>query len=394
MSIPPKANWNYPTSIRVGPGRIAELPEACRALGMQRPLLVTDSGLAKHPMIEAALNNLREASCEAGRFSQVKSNPTGQNVSEGVAAYRAGDHDGVIAFGGGSGLDAGKTIAFMSGQDRPVWEYEDREDWWTRARPEGIAPIVAVPTTAGTGSEVGRAAVITDEASHEKKIIFHPRMLPGIAILDPELTVGLGPELTAATGIDAFSHCFEAFFARGYHPLADGIALEGMTLVQRYLPTAVTQGDDLEARQQMLVAAAMGATAFQKGLGAVHSLAHAIGALFDTHHGRTIGILLPYVLAFNGPAIGDRIAVLSRALDLPSRDAAGLLEWLVGFRNRIGIAHTLSDLGIPLDAADAVARLALVDPSTGGNPRDITGQEFSMLYRAAHTGDVDSAACR
>jgi len=392
MSIPPKANWNYPTSIRVGPGRIAELPEACKSLGIHRPLLVTDSGLAKHPMIEAALNHLREASCAPGLFCQVKSNPTGQNVSDGVDAYRAGDHDGVIAFGGGSGLDAGKTIAFMSGQDRPVWDYEDREDWWNRARPEGIAPIVAVPTTAGTGSEVGRAAVITDETSHEKKIIFHPRMLPGIAILDPELTVGLGPELTAATGIDAFSHSFEAFFARGFHPLADGLALVGMSLVQQHLPRALANGGDLGARQQMLAAAAMGAAAFQKGLGAVHSLAHAIGALYDTHHGRTIGILLPYVLVFNASVVPDRITVLARTLDLSGLQAPDLIRWLIGFRAQIGIPHTLADLGIPADGADAVARLAFADPSTGGNPRNITVEDFAGLYRAAHAGNLDSVA--
>lgn len=389
MTKPPHANWNYPTSVRVGAGRIAELPGACKTLGVRRPLLVTDSGLASHPMIEGALSRLREASCPAGLFSQVKSNPTGQNVSDGVEAYRAGNHDGVIAFGGGSGLDAGKTIAFMSGQDRPVWDFEDREDWWTRARPEGIAPIVAVPTTAGTGSEVGRAAVITNEVSHEKKIIFHPRMLPGVVILDPELTVGLGPELTAATGIDAFSHCFEAFFARGFHPLADGIALQGMSLVQQYLPQALADGGNLVARQQMLAAAAMGATAFQKGLGAVHSLAHAIGALYDTHHGRTIGILLPYVLVFNAPSIASRIAVLARTLELPGRNATDLLDWLVRFRQQIGIPHTLADLGIPLDAAAAVARLAFADPSTGGNPREITVADFATIFRAAREGVRD-----
>lgn len=386
------ANWNYPTAVRVGAGRIAELPQACASLGIHRPLLVTDAGLAAHPMVEGALNQLRTASSAPRLFSQVKSNPTGKNVLDGVEAYRAGKHDGVVALGGGSALDAGKTIAFMSGQDRPLWDFEDKEDWWTRARPEGIAPIVAVPTTAGTGSEVGRASVITHEEAHEKKIIFHPRMLPGVVILDPELTVGLGHDLTAATGIDAFSHCFEAFFAPGFHPLADGIALEGMALVQKYLPQALADGANLEARQQMLAAAAMGATAFQKGLGAVHSLAHAIGALYDTHHGRTIGILLPFVLAFNAPAIAPRISVLSRTLELPGRDAADLIGWLVRFREQIGIPHRLADLGIPVEAADAVGQLAWADPSTGGNPKPITVGDFATLFRAAHAGDLDRSA--
>jgi len=295
MSASYTSKWNYPTTVWVGAGRAGELPEACKSAAIQRPLLVTDAGLAKHSLVEDAFNQLCSAFPKTACFSQVKSNPTDRNVTEGVAAFREGGHDGVVAPGGGSALDAGKAIAFMAGQQRPIWDFEDVGDWWTRAETDGIAPIVAVPTTAGTGSEVGRAAVITAEQTHLKKIIFHPKMLPAIAILDPELTRGLPPSLTAASGIDAFSHCFEAFFAPGYHPLADGIALHGMQLVKAHLPRAFADGHNLEARMQMLAAASMGATAFQKGLGGVHGLAHAIGALHDTHPVSYTHLTLPTI---------------------------------------------------------------------------------------------------
>lgn len=386
MNPPFTAKWNYPTTVWVGAGRIAQLAEACQAAGISRPLLVTDTGLARQPMITSALDRLRATLPAAALFSEVKGNPDEHNVTAGVTAFQAGGHDGVVAFGGGSALDAGKAVAFMAGQERPLWDFEDVGDWWTRARADGIAPVVAVPTTAGTGSEVGRASVITRSDTHEKKIIFHPRMLPAIALLDPELTVGLPPALTAATGIDAFSHSFEAFLSPGLHPLADGIALRGMALVQEFLPRAFRHGSDLEARTQMLAAAAMGAAAFQKGLGAVHGLAHAIGALYDTHHGLTIGILLPYLLAFNAPAISEPIAVLARTLDLPGRDARAVIDWLIAFRSELGIPATLAELHIPKDAADRVGQLALRDPSTGGNPRPITAEDYAGLFLAAHEG--------
>jgi alcohol dehydrogenase class IV len=370
----------------VGIGRAADLPQACAQAGIRRPLLVTDSGLAEHAMVTDALERLRAGLPDAQCFSRVKSNPTGGNIEEGVAAFRAGRHDGVVALGGGSALDAGKTIAFLSGQTRPLWNFEDIGDWWTRADPDGIAPIIALPTTAGTGSEVGRAAVVTDETTHTKKIIFHPKMLPTIAILDPELTVGLPPALTAAAGIDAFSHAFEAFFARGYHPLADAIALHGMRLVKQYLPRAFADGADREARMQMLAAAAMGATAFQKGLGGVHGLAHAIGALHDTHHGLTIGILLPYVLAFNAPAIEEPIRLLAATLELPATTPGALLDWLVAFRAELGIPHALTELGVTPAEADAVSRLAAADPSTGGNPRPLDAAAYATIFEAACEG--------
>ncbi|MGH7108747.1 MAG: iron-containing alcohol dehydrogenase, partial [Acetobacteraceae bacterium] len=304
------ANWNYPTRIWAGPGRVAELPAACAALGMHRPLLVTDSGLKQHPMIRAALASLPAATL----FGEVKGNPTAGNVEAGLAAYRSAGADGVVAFGGGSALDAGKVIAFMSGQRRPMWDFEDIGDWWTRADPAGIAPVVAVPTTAGTGSEVGRAGVILNESTHQKKIIFHPRMMPGIVISDPGLTTGLPAPVTAATGIDAFVHCFEAYCAPGFHPLADGLALEGMRLIASYLPRAYARGTDLEARANMLAAASMGAAAFQKGLGAVHAIAHPVGSWFDTHHGLTNAVILPYVMRHNRRAIGDKSVIIARVL--------------------------------------------------------------------------------
>ena len=367
MSLP-TTNWNYPTAVRFGNGRIADLPAACKELGLKRPLLVTDPGIAKLPMIADALASLEAAGLAAGLFSDVKPNPVGANVDAGVAAYRAGGHDGVIAWGGGSGLDAAKAIAFMSGQTRPLWDFEDVGDWFTRADPAGIAPIIAVPTTSGTGSEVGRASVIVDEDSHTKKIIFHPKMMPAIVILDPALTVGLPPFITAATGIDALSHCLEAYCAPGFHPMADGIAVEGIRLIKTWLPRAVSDGQDLDARGYMQVAASMGATAFQKGLGGMHALAHPVGALYDTHHGATNGVFMPYVLAFNQTAIDERIARLAAYLGLAQPSFGSFLDWILDLRSTIGIPHGLSGLGVGGERFAEIAAMAERDPSAGGNP--------------------------
>jgi len=367
MSLP-ATNWNYPTAVRFGNGRIADLPAACKELGLKRPLLVTDPGIAKFPMIADALASLKAAGLATGLFSDVKPNPIGANVDAGVAAYRAGGHDGVIAWGGGSGLDVAKAIALMSGQTRPLWDFEDVGDWFTRADPAGIAPIIAVPTTSGTGSEVGRASVIVDEDSHTKKIIFHPKMMPAIVILDPALTVGLPPFITAATGIDALSHCLEAYCAPGFHPMADGIAVEGIRLIKAWLPRAVSDGQDLEARGYMQVAASMGATAFQKGLGGMHALAHPVGALYDTHHGATNGVFMPYVLAFNQAAIDDRIARLAAYLGLAQPSFGSFLDWIFDLRSTIGIPPGLSGLGVDGERFAEIAAMAERDPSAGGNP--------------------------
>jgi alcohol dehydrogenase class IV len=342
-----RGNWNYPTTIWAGPGRIAELPAACAQAGITRPLIVTDEGLANAPMIKSALASLRNA----GVFSAVRGNPAASHVEAGLRAYRAGGHDGVVAFGGGSALDAGKVIAFMSGQTRPLWDFEDIGDWWTRADPKGIAPVVAVPTTAGTGSEVGRAGVILNEETHQKKIIFHPKMMPRIVILDAELSVGLPRAVTAATGIDAFVHCFEAFCAPGFHPLADGIALEGMRLVHRFLPRACADGGDIEARAQMLAAASMGATAFQKGLGGVHAIAHPVGSWFNTHHGLTNAVILPYVMTFNRESIADKAGVIARVLSLRDPGFEGFLAWVMDMRRDLGIPHSLAEIGVNVDNA-------------------------------------------
>ena len=298
----------------------------------------------------------------------MRGNPVAANVEAGLKAYHAGAHDGVVAFGGGSGLDAGKVIAFMSGQTRPLWDFEDVGDWWTRADPKGIAPVVAVPTTAGTGSEVGRAGVILNEETHQKKIIFHPKMMPGIVIADPELTVGLPPKITAATGFDALVHCFEAFCAPGFHPLADGVALEGMRLIKTYLPRACKNGGDMEARSRMLAAASMGATAFQKGLGAVHAIAHPVGSFFDTHHGLTNAVITPYVIVHNRDAIAERMKVVARVLDLPKPGVDGVLDWVLEFRKELGIPHSLAEIGVTLRNPEEIGREAAIDPSAGGNP--------------------------
>ncbi|MDX1422028.1 MAG: iron-containing alcohol dehydrogenase [Kiloniellales bacterium] len=383
-----QGNWNYPTALRFGAGRIAELPAACRELAIARPLIVTDPGLADLPMIADAVASCRAEGLEAGLFSDIKGNPTGANVSAGVAAFRDGAHDGVIAFGGGSGLDAGKAIAFMSGQNRPIWEFEDVGDNWTRADPAGIAPIVAVPTTAGTGSEVGRASVITDDEHHVKKIIFHPRILPQIVIADPALTLGLPAGLTAATGMDALSHNLEAFCAPGYHPMARGIAVEGMRLIHAWLARAVEDGGDLEARGHMLVASAMGATAFQRGLGAMHALSHPLGALYDAHHGTLNAVVMPYVLLANRAAIEEEITYAAGCLGLERAGFPAFLDWVLGLRARIGIAENLAELGIDDRQAELVGRMAIEDPSAGSNPVAFSAEQYAALFRRAVAGDL------
>lgn len=383
-----RANWNYPTAIRFGAGRIAELAEVCLANGIRKPLLVTDAGLASSPITIGALAGLRAAGLDAELFSDLKSNPVEANLNAGLLAYRDGGHDGVVAFGGGSGLDTGKLIAFMSGQSRPIWDFEDIGDWWTRADPDGIAPIIAVPTTAGTGSEVGRAGVLTDETTHTKKIIFHPKMMPRAVICDPQLTVGMPPRITAGTGMDALSHCLEAYCAPGYHPMADGIALEGMRLVKNALPRVYTQPDDIEARGDMMTAAAMGATAFQKGLGGMHALSHPVGALYDTHHGMTNAVFMPYVLAFNRSAIEERIARLAAYLQLPRADFTGFLDFVLELRAQLGVPHTLPEFGVDGNRAGEIATMAEADPSAGGNPVKFDAAAAAKVLDAALAGRV------
>jgi alcohol dehydrogenase class IV len=384
VNVPLKANWSYPTTVWAGPGRIAELPAACAKLGIKRPLLVTDQGLGNAPMVRSALALLPEAALFAG----VRGNPVAANIEEGLGVYRRGDHDGVTAFGGGSALDAGKVIAFMSGQTRPLWDFEDIGDWWRRADLNGIAPIVAVPTTAGTGSEVGRAGVVINQATHQKKIIFHPRMMPGVVISDPELTVGLPPNITAATGMDAFAHCFEAYCAPGFHPMADGIALEGMRLIQTYLPRAYDDGTDIEARSRMLAAASMGATAFQKGLGGIHAISHPVGAHFNTHHGLTNAVLLPYILVHNRAAIEARLPVIARTLDLHGEPFGALFEWMLAFRQRLGVPHSLGELGVTLRDPQTIGEEAARDPCAGGNPLPTDAAAYTRIFRSAVAGDL------
>jgi len=381
------ANWSFPTAVRFGAGRISELPEACMAAGISKPLLVTDAGLAKLEITAQAMAVLSTAGLAAGLFSDVQPNPVGANLEAGIKAYHQGGHDGVVAFGGGSGLDLGKLIAFMAGQTRPVWDFEDIGNWWTRADADAIAPIVAVPTTAGTGSEVGRAGVITHEESHTKKVIFHPKMMPATVICDPELTVGMPPAITAGTGMDALAHCLEAYCAPSYHPMAEGIAVEGMRLVFENLPKAVKDGNDIEARAHMMSAAAMGATAFQKGLGAIHSLSHPVGAIYNTHHGMTNAVFMPYVLDFNRTAIEDKINRLSAWLGFGS-DFEAFLERVLALREEIGVPHTLDGLGVYDQQIDIIADMAIVDPTAGGNPVELTVDGAKKIFRAALKGSV------
>ena len=387
----PTANWSYPTAVRFGPGRIKELADACRAAGITRPLLVTDAGLAKLPITEKALGLLKEAGLPVALFSDVQSNPVESNVEAGLAVFRSGGHDGVVAFGGGSGLDTGKVIAFMAGQTRPLWDFEDIGDWWTRADPDKIAPVVAVPTTAGTGSEVGRAGVVTQEATHTKKVIFHPKMMPRVVICDPELTVGMPPSITMGTGMDALAHCLEAYCAPSYHPMAEGIAVEGMRLIFVNLPKAVANGNDVEARAHMMSAAAMGAAAFQKGLGAIHALSHPVGALYNTHHGTTNGTFMPYVLVFNRPAIEAKIERLAGYLGIPG-GFDGFLAAVLDLRKKTGVPHDLKGLGVDGSRVDTIVEMSLEDPTAGGNPVPLTKEGSRKIFDAALKGDVAAAA--
>ena len=378
------SNWSYPTTIWFGAGRIAELAAACHQAGIKKPLLVTDKGLADLPITQNALASLAGAGVEAALFAEVDPNPTEINMEAGLQAYKAGQHDGVIAFGGGSGLDLGKMVAFMGGQTRPVWDFEDIGDWWTRANADVIAPIIAVPTTAGTGSEVGRASVITNSQTAEKKIIFHPKILPTVVICDPQLTVGMPDFITAGTGMDAFAHCLEAFSSPHYHPMSQGIALEGMRLVKENLTAVYNNPDDITGRAHMMSAAMMGATAFQKGLGAIHALSHPIGAIYHTHHGTTNAIVMQAVMRFNSSMIESRCAGAARYLGIEG-GFDGFYDFVGGLVQQLNIPKNLTDLGLA-DVGDTdlerIVAAALTDPSASGNPREMTAANTRALLES------------
>ncbi len=380
-------NWNYPTNLRVGAGRIRELDSECKNLGMRRPLLVSDEAVARLPFFNDALDCLQTAGITCGVFTGVRPNPTGGNVTEALRQFRADQHDGVIALGGGSALDVGKAVAVMAHQSCSLWDLEDAGDNWKNADIEKMAPCVAIPTTAGTGSEVGRAALIVHEEQQRKVIIFHARMLPATVILDPDLTLGLPASLTAATGMDALSHNLEAYCSPLYHPMAEGIALEGIRLIHKFLPAAVADGSNVDARLNLLVASTMGATAFQKGLGAMHALAHPLGAIYDAHHGMLNAILMPYVLRRNRDAIADKMAVLARSLGLaPEFDA--VLDWVLQLREAIGIPHSLSHILTADERFEKMGAMAWADPSAGTNPVELGVQDYQQIAEAALAGHL------
>ena len=384
-----KTNWNYPTTMWVGQDRIKDLSIACRNLNINKPLLVTDKGLASSDIIQNSLSNLKQNSFEVILYSNVVGNPTGTNVNEGVGIYRKNNCDGVIAFGGGSGLDVGKAVAFMSGQDLPIWEFEDVGDNWKKAKSNSIAPIIAVPTTAGTGSETGRASVILNEDTGIKKIIFHPKFLPSIVILDPLLTKSLPPDITAATGMDALAHNLEAYCAPGYHPMADGIALEGIRIINNWLLAAVEDGSNIEARMNMLTAASMGSTAFQKGLGAIHSLSHPVNALNNINHGLSNAIFMPYVLTFNKNVIEKKIVKICEYLEFQDKTFDEFLNWTLNLRKKLKIPHKLADVIEPdkIDI-DRLSKMALDDPSTSGNPKKLSLEDMKIMYQHSITGEL------
>jgi alcohol dehydrogenase class IV len=374
-----KATWSYPTQIRFGAGRIAELAQACRSAGMEKPLLITDRGLRDLEITRRALDILEEGGLGRAVFAEVDPNPTERNMAAGIEAFREGGHDGVVAFGGGSGLDLAKVVAFMQGQTRPVWDFEDVGDWWKRADADAIVPNVAVPTTAGTGSEVGRASVITNSGTHTKKVIFHPRMLPSVTICDPELTVSMPPAITAGTGMDALAHCLEAYSSPHYHPMSAGIALEGLRLVRENLPRAFAEGSDIEARAHMMSAAAMGSVAFQKGLGAVHALSHPVGAIYNTHHGTTNAVVIPAVLCFNRAAIEQKMDRAAGYLGIEG-GLDGIIAWVEALNAELGIPARLSEMGVGTDRIAEMAEMAIVDPTAGGNPVDLTAEAARGLF--------------
>ena len=386
MNLLPNTNWNYPTAVWFGHGRTSEIAAACAQQGITRPLIVTDDALVKLPIMTTLTEALAAADVPYVLFSDVQPNPTGENVEAGVQAFRDGGCDGVIAFGGGSALDAGKTIAFMAGQTLPLWDFEDVGDNWTQADSDAIAPTIAIPTTAGTGSEVGRATVITHSEDHAKKIIFHPAMMPALVILDPDLTYDLPPHITAWTGIDALVHAVEAYLAPGYHPMADGIAMEAIGLIKTHLSVAYNDPHNAEARAQMLVAAMMGATAFQKGLGSVHSLAHTLGGLYNTPHGLANSIILPYALRQNSPAIGERMAKLCAFLEIDDPSTESFIRWILELREALGIPHSLADADIPDGRIEQIGEIAYADPSTGSNAMPVTAQDFELLFIHAWNG--------
>ena len=381
-------NWNFPTTIWFGNGRIKDLALACTQLNMKNPLFVTDEGLIKLDIVETTTNVLQKAGVKYSIYSDVQGNPTGKNVSDGVKHYNKNNHDGVIAFGGGSAIDAAKTIAFMSGQTKSIWDFEDIGNNWTYANKEGIAPIIAIPTTAGTGSEVGRASVILDEEQHTKKIIFHPKILPAIVITDPELCLGLPANITAWTGVDAMVHAIEAYCAPGYHPMAEGIAIEAIRIIAKYLPLAYKDGSNLEARGQMLVAATMGATAFQKGLGSVHSVAHQLGAIYNKQHGLLNAIILPYALKQNQMVIEDKMNYLSKILGLTDQGTDAVINYLIDLRKELNIPHTLKAIHINEDRAMEIGEMAFKDPSTPTNAKPVSSRDLENLFRAAVRGEL------
>ena len=384
-----ESKWNYPTTMWVGENKVKDLSIACKNLNINKPLLVTDTGLAKSNIIIDVLRDLEEEGFLVKLYSNVVGNPTGSNVAEGVDCYKKNNCDGVIAFGGGSGLDVGKAIAFMSGQTLPIWDFEDTGDNWTKANSKNIASIIAVPTTAGTGSETGRASVILNEETGIKNIIFHPKFLPSIVILDPMLTINLPPKITAATGMDALAHNLEAYCARGYHPMADGIALEGMRLINDWLLEAVNNGSNIEARQNMLTAASMGSTAFQKGLGAIHSLSHPVNALNNIHHGLSNAIFMPYVLSFNKNVIEKKIIKICDYLELKDRSFDGFVNWVLDLRKKLDIPHKLSEVIDEKDFdLDRLSKMALADPSTGGNPKKLTENDMKIMYQHSMNGEL------
>jgi len=376
-------NWNYPTPIWFGPGRIRDIQKACDDLNILNPLIVTDPGILKTDIIIKLNNNLKTT---AKIYSKVQGNPTGKNVKDGVDFFNNFQNDGVIAVGGGSGMDTGKGIAFMAKQTKPIWDFEDIGDYWTRANSDVIFPIIAVPTTAGTGSETGRAGVFTNEKTKVKKIIFHPKMLPSTVILDPELTLPLPSNLTAYTGMDALAHCLEAYCSNLFHPLSQGIALEGISIIKKYLQKSFSNGDDIEARGNMLAASSMGSIAFQKGLGAIHSLSHPVGALYNTHHGLTNAVFMPYVLKKNRNAIEDKLIALSRYIELSNQSFDGFITWILNLRESLQIPHTLKELINEDTKLEEMSAMALVDPTAGSNPIELNQMDFLKLYKDSFEG--------
>ena len=380
-------DWSFPVPIAYGPGRLKEIAGFCRDAGMSRPLVVTDRGSAALPFLADLMRLLSEGGLHAALYSEISPNPRDDEIAGGRAMFRDGGHDGIIAIGGGSGMDGGKAIALTATNDIDLWAFEFEQTPPDMSAHAPFPPLITIPTTAGTGAETESTAMITDTAKGMKWCIWHAELKPALALLDPEITLGLPPHLTAWTGADALVHAIEAYCVPGFHPLCDGVALEGLRLVARWLPVAVAEPGNLQARGAMLAGSCLAGVAFLKGLGMVHAVSHMVGAEYDTQHGLTNAVLLPSVLRFNAGHIEDKVTPMAQAMGLTETGFDAVHAHICALLDDIGIPKTLADIGVSEDCAARIAAKALQDSAAGTNPRPASAAEVeALVLEAIRTG--------